>query len=54
LRLQACRTVVSRAEGIVGGNYYCLNLKQFGLDRTYCLTDVAIFCNRQDRSSHTI
>jgi hypothetical protein len=46
LYLQACRTVVSKAEGIVGGDNYCLNLRQFGLDRTYCLTDIATFCNR--------
>lgn len=43
---QACRTVVSKATGVVGGDNYCLNLKQFGLDRTYCLTDIATFCNR--------
>lgn len=38
--------MVSKAEGIVGGDNYCLNLRQFGLDRTYCLTDIATFCNR--------
>ena len=46
--MQACRSVVSKAEGIVGGDNYCLNLRQFGLDRTYCLTDIATFCNRCD------